>query len=73
MKLEERYRLLDANTLEFTMTLTDPEYYAEPFKSDVMIWKRDTVKNKDWGEKACCVAAKEIRFNRLIRDGEVGT
>lgn len=72
MQLEERYRLLDANTLELTMTITDPEYYAEPFKSDVKIWKRDTVNNKAWDENAYCVASEESRFNRLIRDGEVG-
>ncbi len=72
MQLEERYRLLDANTLELTMTLTDPEYYAQPFKSDVKIWKRDTVNNKAWDENAYCVASEEGRFNRLIRDGEVG-
>lgn len=72
MKLEERYRLLDANTLELTMTIEDPEYYAEPFKSDVKIWKRDTVNNKAWDENAYCVASEESRFNRLIRDGEVG-
>jgi hypothetical protein len=72
MKLEERYRLLDANTLELTMTLTDPEYYAQPFKSDVKIWKRDTVTNKEWDQNAYCVASEEGRFNHLIRDGQVG-
>lgn len=72
MKLEERYRLLDANTLELTMTIEDPEYYAEPFKSDVKIWKRDTVSDKHWDENAYCVPSEEGRFNRLIRDGGVG-
>lgn len=72
MQLEERYRLLDANTLELTMTIVDPEYYAQPFKSDVKIWKRDTVNNKAWDENAYCVASEEARFNRLIRDGGVG-
>ena len=37
MKLEERYRLLDADTLEMTETIIDPEYYSAPFKSDVKI------------------------------------
>lgn len=72
MTLEERYRLLDADTLELTMTINDPEYYAEPFKSDVKIWKRDKVTNKEWDENAYCVASEEARFNHLIRDGEIG-
>lgn len=72
MTLEERYRLLDANTLELTMTIVDPEYYAQPFKSDVKVWKRDTINNKAWDENAYCVASEEGRFNRLIRDGEIG-
>ena len=72
MTLEERYRLLDANTLELTMTLVDPEYYAQPFKSDVKIWKRDTINDKQWDESAYCVASEEGRFNTLIRDGQIG-
>jgi hypothetical protein len=33
MRLEERYRRVDANTLELQMTITDP--VTKPFKSDV--------------------------------------
>lgn len=72
MQLEERYRLLDENTLEMTMTIVDPEYYAEPFKSDVKIWKRDIEHEKDWDEQIYCVPSEEERFNNLIRDGNVG-
>ena len=31
MRLEERYRRIDANTLELTMTVFDPVAYTEPF------------------------------------------
>jgi hypothetical protein len=72
MKLEERYRLLDADTLEMTETITDPEFYAAPFKSDVKIWKRDRVSAKQWDEQIYCVPSEEGRFNHLIRDGQVG-
>ena len=72
MKLEERYRLLDADTLEHTMTIIDPEYYSAPFKSDVKVWKRDKEHQKDWDEQIYCVPSEEFRFNTLIRDGNVG-
>lgn len=39
MKLQERYRRLDQDTLELTMTLTDPEYYTKPWVSDTKIMK----------------------------------
>jgi hypothetical protein len=38
-KLQERYRRLDHDTLELTMTLTDPEYYTRPWMSDTKIFK----------------------------------
>jgi len=72
MKLEERYRLLDADTLEMTETIIDPEYYSAPFKSDVKIWKRDKEHAKDWDEQIYCVPSEEFKFNTLIRDGNVG-
>ena len=72
MKLEERYRLLDADTLEMTETIIDPEYYSAPFKSDVKVWKRDKEHVKDWDEQIYCVPSEEFRFNTLIRDGNVG-
>jgi len=39
MKLQERYRRQDRDTLELTMTLTDPEYYSKPWVSDTKIFK----------------------------------
>ena len=72
MRLQERYRLLDADTLELRMTLTDPEYYAQPFQSDVKLFRRDRENEKAWDEQIYCVASEEQRFNRLIRDGGVG-
>lgn len=72
MRLEERYRRLDANTLELQMTVTDPEYYSKPFKSDVKRFLLDRIGVKDWDEQIYCVPSEEFRFNSLIRDGGVG-
>ena len=72
MRLTERYRLVDADTLELRMTIVDPEYYTAPFLSDVKLFKRDRDHEKDWDEQIFCVASEESRFNRLIRDGGVG-
>ncbi|WP_241659517.1 hypothetical protein [Sphingomonas glacialis] len=35
MKVTERYRLLDADTLEDRITITDPEYYQHPWEARV--------------------------------------
>ena len=72
MRLQERYRLIDANTLELTMTITDPEFYAQPFQSDVKLFRRDRENEKSWDEQIYCVPSEEQRFNRLIRDAGVG-
>jgi hypothetical protein len=41
-RVEERYRLADANTLELKLTLFDPKYYTIPWVSDTKVWKRPT-------------------------------
>jgi len=33
MKVEERYHLVDYDTLELTVTIDDPEYYAQPWQA----------------------------------------
>jgi hypothetical protein len=55
MRLEERYRRLDANTLELVETLTDPQYYSKPWRSDTKIWKLDREAVKAWDEQIYCV------------------
>lgn len=72
MQLEERYRKLDANTLELTETITDPQYYSKPFKSDRKIWKLMKDASKEWDEQIYCVPSEEFKFNKLIRDGGAG-
>ena len=53
MKLQERYRRLDRDTLELTMTLTDPEYYSKPWVSDTKIFKTDAA---CISHRATCIA-----------------
>jgi hypothetical protein len=72
MKLEERYRRLDANTLELVETITDPKYYSKPWRSDTKTWKLDPVGGKDWDPQIYCVPSEEFKFNKLIRDGGAG-
>jgi hypothetical protein len=33
MRVEERYHRMDSDTLEFTVTITDPEYYTQPWQA----------------------------------------
>jgi hypothetical protein len=72
MKLEERYRRVDANTLELVETITDPKYYSKPWRSDTKTWKLDPVGGKDWDPQIYCVPSEEFKFNKLIRDGVAG-
>lgn len=82
MKLQERYRRLDHDTLELTMTLTDPEYYARPWVSDRKIFKLNASpvtefptgepKIKNWDEQVYCAPSEEYKFNQRVRDGAGG-
>ena len=39
MKVEERYRRVDHDTIEMNMTLTDPKAYTKPWVSETKVWK----------------------------------
>jgi hypothetical protein len=82
MKLQERYRRLDHDTLELTMTLTDPEYYTRPWVSDTKIFKLNAspIKEfptgepfiKNWDQQVYCVPSEEYKFNQGVRDTGAG-
>ena len=40
-RVEERYRLVDADTLELRMILHDPTYYTAPWEAETRIFKRE--------------------------------
>jgi hypothetical protein len=44
-RVEERYRWVDANTLEVTMTLHDSEMYTRPWVSDVKVFRKEPPQN----------------------------
>jgi len=68
-RLEERYRRVDADTLEFTATLTDPKVYTKPWVGDKKILK--LIPNGEIQE-LYCVPSEEQSFNKGIRDPAVG-
>jgi hypothetical protein len=69
MQLEERYRLLSADTLELRMTVTDPLVYAEPFVSDRKLFTRNNEKSNGWDEQIYCIPAEEMSYQDLIGTG----
>jgi hypothetical protein len=65
MRLEECFRRVDYNTLELTMTLTDPKTYTQPWVSEVKTWKLNP---KLEPEQEICVPSEEQAFNKRQRD-----
>ena len=82
MKLQERYRRTGPETLELTMTLTDPEYYSRPWESDVKTFKLNgsPIREfpvgepfvKNWDEQVYCWPSIEGKFNEKVRDAGAG-
>jgi len=71
MRLQERYRRVDADTLDLVMTITDPIVYSKPWSSDVKRMKLNREKAKRWDEQIYCVPSEEFPFQRLIQSGNV--
>jgi len=69
MRLQERYRLLDANTLELTMTITDPSIYSEPWTSDTKTYSLNRNRYHDWDEQIYCIPADEFALQDLYGTG----
>ena len=74
MHLEERYRRTAYDTLELSMTVTDPKYYAKPWKSQTKRFKllpNGFIKTPDGWEgllEDICAPIDEFEFHRTIRD-----
>jgi hypothetical protein len=66
MTLEERYRRIDRDTLELTMTLTDPKVFAAPWVGEAKIMKL-APRGREIVEQFC-VPSQEMEFNRIVRD-----
>lgn len=68
-RFEERYRRVDGDTLELTMTLTDPKAYARPWVSEKKTFRLDP---KHEIEELFCVPSENDAFNRRVRDPGAG-
>jgi hypothetical protein len=69
MRLVERYRRLDADTLELTMTVFDPIVYSEPFESDRKLFRLNRDKAGRWDEQIYCIPAEEMSYQDLVGTG----
>lgn len=69
MRLQERYRRIDADTLELTMTIIDPVVYREPFRSDRKLFRLNRDKAGAWDEQIYCIPAEETRYQDLVGTG----
>ena len=65
MQLQERYRRVDRDTLELTLTLTDPKVYTKPWVSDRKVFK---LVPKGELKEMFCVPSEEQSFNARIRN-----
>ena len=68
MRLEERWRRV-GDTLELTMTLTDPKTYTKPWVSEKKLFK---LQPKEEIREEICVPSVEAEFNRRTRDPAAG-
>jgi len=71
MRLEERYRRIDRDTLELVMTITDPVVYTRPWVSDTKRFQLNRPKARGWDEQIYCVPSEEFPFQKLIESGNV--
>ena len=71
MRVEERYRRVDAETLELVITITDPTFYTEPWRSDVKRFRLNPAKAQRWDEQIHCVPAEEMTYQDLVGTGNV--
>jgi hypothetical protein len=69
MRLTETYRRVDADTLELTMTVTDPDVYSRPFQSDRKLFSLNRDKAAGWDEQIYCIPAEEFSYQDLMGTG----
>lgn len=70
MRLEERYKRVNHDTIELVMTLTDPSFYTKPWVSatKTLVWQD----RKDFADELFCVPSDEQEFNRNVRNPAAG-
>ena len=71
MRVEERYRRVDAETLDLVVTVIDPAIYREPWRSDVKRFRLNRSKAARWDEQIYCVPAEETTYQDIVGTGNV--
>ena len=66
MRLEERYHRADHNTIELSMTLTDPKAYTKPWIGEKFTFKLADKKTEM--REDVCVPSVEAKYKETIRD-----
>ena len=79
MKLVERFRRIDHDTIELTMTLTDPKAYARPWVSEkkYLEWfpaDELEARGSGWNDlrEDVCVPSVEAKYKELVREPAAG-
>ena len=67
-RIEERYRLLDPDSLELVVNVNDPEMFQKPFVASKQVFKR----GKELGEQLCVPSAAS-QYLELIAKPAAGT
>jgi hypothetical protein len=65
MHLEERYQRVDRDTINFTMTITDPQAYSKPWIALTRVLK---LRPRAEIRQGYCVASEEQAFTKRIRE-----
>ena len=69
MRVEERYRRIDHDTLELVLTVDDPKTYVAPWVSDKKTFKLTPTQDL---EEDYCVPSEEQYFNETMRNPAAG-
>jgi hypothetical protein len=67
-RIEERYRLIDKDSLELVVNVNDPEMYQKPFIASKQVFKR----GKELGDQLC-VPSEASQYLELIAKPAAGT
>ena len=74
MKLEERYRRIDHDTIEMTVIVDDPKIYTKPWVSEKKTWSLlspEEYSVDGWNalaEEICAPVDEVDNFDRSVRD-----
>jgi hypothetical protein len=64
MRVEERYRRVDHDTIELNMTITDPKAYTKPWVGETKTWRLDP---KTQLREDVCVPSDEAKYKEEMR------